>query len=290
MLNSSVFGSVEQGSGPWGQVSASLRKQDALPPRASFAPWIAALVLLGAAFLKTYQYFRATAAPAGFLDWAPLRFLVIEIEVALGMALVCGIRAGLSRLASLVLFGFFVVLNLSQAALGARTCACGFDLNPWLMAVLDLGLLTLLWYWRPAAQQASPLRFALAGSVLTLPAFAGLLGPNLDSYPRLVLSSPVVELGRMTQGQSRAFSLALSNVHDRPVVLHRIESDCSCLKAENLPWQLEPFQKAGFPLSLDLASEPGFTGNLEIEFEAPTETGQGAFAARVRTQVDPLKP
>jgi hypothetical protein len=232
-----------------------------------FIPLLIGAVLVAAALLKAFSLWTKEISEAGLLGSPWFLAGVIDAELLIGLALLVGIQPVLARTAARLLFSAFLGLALSKALAGAKSCAClgSIPVQPWLMSVLDLGALAVIWSWKPSENrlQVSRRTSAMFLGVALLP--LSLLGArDSDSYPRLLTSTPTVDLGATVQGQRREFLLHLRNPHDRPVVITQIESSCPCLTARDLPWSCFPGEESSQSLVLDLAKQPDFSGPLLI--------------------------
>src|SRR5262249_6579631 len=116
-----------------------------------FIPFLVGGVLLAAAILKAQRLLTEPAAGTGLLESTWFQAVLVEVEVACGLALWFGLWPAVTRWASLTLFAAFLGAALSRALTGARSCACfgAVEFSPWLAAFLDIGLFTALICYRP---------------------------------------------------------------------------------------------------------------------------------------------
>jgi hypothetical protein len=70
----------------------------------------------------------------------------VQIELTVGLWLVCGWRPQAARRSAIVLFFTFAAFSLYRSLSGYESCGCfgSFRVNPWLTFLLDLGVLGLL--------------------------------------------------------------------------------------------------------------------------------------------------
>jgi len=216
----------------------------------------------------------------------PLHVTVVEAQLIVGGALVAGCILWLGRLAGLLLFSSFLVYSLFQAASGAQSCACwgkfSEHVTVWLSTAIDASAVMAFSKWRP---RADPVAF-FSASVPLVPALAVLAFlvqvPDSLAYPRLLLTSPVIGIGELPQAGSVDLVLSLKNTHSLPVVIDEVGTSCPCLSAR-LPFEVSPGRKTGFVLTLDMAREPDFVGNLVIRFAGRVRARRElVFAAQVK--------
>src|SRR5437879_1743428 len=101
-----------------------------LPPifRVVSAPLLAGTVLLSAGLLKVERLFSGRSSTGHTLDVSFLfDALFIEVEFAVGLALLFRIWPRLVRLTAMVLFAGFAVAGSLKAARGASSCGCFGD-------------------------------------------------------------------------------------------------------------------------------------------------------------------
>ncbi|MGO8746693.1 MAG: MauE/DoxX family redox-associated membrane protein [Thermoguttaceae bacterium] len=98
------------------------------------------ILLLTAAALKGYQLATEPPLGTGLLDAWWLLVVVIEGEIALGLALVAGIRKRLTWAAALACFSVFAVVSLAKTVGGEASCGCWgrMDVPPIWTACLDV--------------------------------------------------------------------------------------------------------------------------------------------------------
>ncbi len=261
------------------------RVRPAVSLSARWVPLLVGGVLLVAAGLKTHRLFSDPSSSSGIFSSHWFQLMLVEAEVACGLALCLGLYPRLTRWAALLLFVCFLGAALSQAAAGATSCACfgNVPLHPWLAVAMDVGLLAALACWSPSEKVIASAWHAAVlclGALLVFPV-ALLAFERSIVYPRLEVSPATVDMGSLTQGERRVFVLRLRNVHQKPVTIHDVESSCPCLRAHALPWALAPGDEKTVELTLDLVREPEFVGRLLIEITGTTPEHGTAFRAHV---------
>ncbi len=227
----------------------------------------------------------------GWLGSSFSQLALIEVELAVGLGLLFGIRPVLFRLIAMVLFSAFFYLALSRAAAGARSCAClgaAIQAHPSVMVVTDLAILLLLCSWRPMVNQSRDRqgagmlarRVLLSAMILFLAVLPVSLvwGRSVFADSPLPISPGVIDLGTMVQGERREFVVDLQSPSDTPIEVDAIESSCDCLEV-TLPGRVVGArQKILARLKLDLSAEPTFAGKLRLEVVARNkQVGQVAF-------------
>ena len=114
------------------------------------------IVLLTAAGLKGYQLAAEPVVGERLLDSRWFLIGVVEFELFFGLWLLVGIYPKVTWLAALLCFAGFAGISLVKALSGAASCGCFGQLavNPWYTVVLDLGLIAMLFRWRPARAES----------------------------------------------------------------------------------------------------------------------------------------
>jgi hypothetical protein len=221
-----------------------------------------------------------------------LQVLLVEAELACGLALCLGLWPRVTRWAAQFLFGSFFAVALSQALGGERSCACfgKLDFHPWFAILLDAAILSALFLWKVQAKGpvdsfwCSYATIISLGVLLVFP--VALLGLGRSKlYPRLEVSPATIQLGTIEQGGRRVFAVGLHNSHDSAIAIRHVQGSCPCLEAHEIPWQLEPREHKTVELSVDLTREPDFTGPLLIDVEGIAFVDTRVFAIRVQLNV-----
>jgi hypothetical protein len=79
------------------------------------------------------------------------------------------------------------------------------------------------------------------------------------------LPDNVLALGTLPPGGLRVSKLWLRNFSDRVTTITGVSTTCDCAALEGLPREIGPRQSAPVTLNVDLAKEPSFIGELEVE-------------------------
>lgn len=258
--------------------------------------WIPLLVggvLLIAAALKAYSLFTDRVSGPGPLQSSSFQILLIEAELACGLALWLGLWPRLTRWTVMLLFASFFGVALSQAMGGARSCACfgRVEVHPWLAVLLDAAIVVTLFCWQGAGKVGEErilLRPVVAtvsfGAVLIFP-LAILAFGRPAGYPWVHVSPEHIDVGTLEQGSYRTIVLHLRNPHEDPVAIDTMESTCPCIETDGVRCVVEPGAEKRIGVNLDLAREPEFVGRLEIGLRGVTTAGDTAFTARVAIEV-----
>jgi uncharacterized membrane protein YphA (DoxX/SURF4 family) len=110
------------------------------------------LLLVTAAALKAYDRFTsAPTEPTIFWGTPWFQFLVIELELAVGIWLLLGVHQDLARLGALICFSAFAAVSGLQAWYREPTCHCfgRFSVDPKHVLILDVLVLAALAFCRP---------------------------------------------------------------------------------------------------------------------------------------------
>jgi hypothetical protein len=110
-----------------------------------------AAVLLIAAGLKAYQLATMPDFGNSFFEARWFQILLIESEIALALILLFGIVPKISWLVTIILFMIFSIVSLAKGLSGAESCGCweAMQVSPYFTMGLDIGIIGLLWVFRP---------------------------------------------------------------------------------------------------------------------------------------------
>jgi len=285
---------IESGSDSVALEAATVRVQGAIPRLLSrlinFAPFVVGVVLLLTAAAKIQQLFQDNQTSAYLLSSRWFQIALIFVEVSCGLALLMGLVPRLMRRLCLLLFAGFLLFSTYQSFAGAKSCGClgTVEVAPILMAFLDAGVLGCLWRWQPAnGSESASGRCGFAvycGSILLLVTALALL-TTTQKPPKVQVSPALTDLGLLTQGDRREFSVLLSNTHSDKVAIVRVQTSCPCLVAQNATFDIEPGKQALLALSFDLTKEPAFRGNLHVQFAGLSMLEEPVFFANVAVRV-----
>ncbi len=117
---------------------------------------ILGLVLLFAAAMKAYTPVSEAPEKAGWLSRPAVILAAIEMEIALGVWLLSGIRRRLAWRAALGCFMVFACVSAYNGLIGAASCGCFGQLhtNPWHTAAFDATAVAALLLFRPRSNPA----------------------------------------------------------------------------------------------------------------------------------------
>ena len=123
---------------------------------------LAGLLLIAAAILKAHEalnvYFFSWHEKGLWNSWE-LLLVLIPAEFALGVWLVSGLFRKAAWLAGTAAFFVFIIVTLSLALTGAKSCGCfgQVHVNPWVtLFAIDTPLALLLAIFRPQGHKLLP--------------------------------------------------------------------------------------------------------------------------------------
>ena len=117
---------------------------------------VAGVVLLAAAVLKA-QHLLVGGGVSDSSGMPPrFAWIVVSVELVLGLCLALGMRQRWSRAAALTLFSAFAVYSFRALLEGRPSCGCFGQVvtSPRVMLIVDLVVLALLFWWVPASERA----------------------------------------------------------------------------------------------------------------------------------------
>lgn len=109
-------------------------------------------VLLIAAALKGYQLLSEPVANTNIWTYRPFLILQVELELAMGVWLLCGLFRKVAWVVVLACFSLFSLVTLYKGLTGAASCGCfgSVHVNPWItLGAIDLPAVVGLALWRP---------------------------------------------------------------------------------------------------------------------------------------------
>jgi hypothetical protein len=251
-------------------------------------PALVATVLLLAAAGKAYQVASGRTSGSVWLVCG-----LVQLEVLFGLLLLVRLWPRLTHVGTLVLFTIFMGVSLQHLVSGDVSCGCFGDVpfRPIYALALDLMAFVGLWVWRPSATGAEPPTLGTYHGRLFLVLFSLAVFPALGwfssqlRFPRLAVEPRVVEVGTVRQGQRLTMEFTVRNPHDHRVLIDSMNASCPCLEVASQRWVIHPAEDAPMVFVLDLGKDPGFVGNLLIEIEGLTPSGETAFLGWVRVTV-----
>lgn len=269
----------------------SLFRRDLYP----LATQAVAAILTAAASSKAYQLLSDPTASGTGLP-TPVERAGVLYEFALAAWLVSRYAPQLCRRMAVATFGCFLAVATAKAATGKSSCGCfgAMDVAPWATALLDLAVVTTLYFTRPEASGSPPVRLvtvkwfdrmvcggAVALGLGVLTAFVQVRQEPLPAMP-LTASASTVNLGTVTLGQTADAVFTLSNSGDAPIEVLEPDVTCPCLGV-TLPKQtIQGRETLSIALHFDPAHEPDFRGPLQIGVVIRTKDR----SQTVRTTVD----
>jgi hypothetical protein len=137
-------------SGRYGQVRAALLAR---------VPCLTGLTLLCSAVLKVWQMIQSPVLPPPPMGVPDFDFVLIGMEMFLGLWLLSGALAGSARLAAILCFIVFGSYAFYEALSGKADCGCfgQVKVNPWFTAMSDVAIvLALVLLAKPAAKSTTP--------------------------------------------------------------------------------------------------------------------------------------
>ena len=104
--------------------ASSARCDQARPALPACMPYVAGLILLCSAVLKVWQMIQSPVLPPSPLGITRFDFVLIGVEIFLGLWLFSGAFAGTARLAAILCFAIFGLYTLYEAVSGRANCGC----------------------------------------------------------------------------------------------------------------------------------------------------------------------
>jgi hypothetical protein len=135
------------------------------------------LLLLAAAGSKAYQMATAPLLATGIPSARWFLIVIVEFELALGLALIAGLWADALRRIAIGTFSLFAIVGLYQGAIGSGSCGCFGDIavSPWLVFAIDMSALTAFWRCRPDYRRE---RHSLHAAAIACSVFVALGAPS----------------------------------------------------------------------------------------------------------------
>jgi hypothetical protein len=214
------------------------------------------ILLIVAAGLKLLDRSPDPLARAGWIFSPHWHLAAIEAEAILGIWLLTGAVPRLLWLVALLCFCLFASVNLYLGIEGQPSCGCfgaKLAISPWYALVLDLAAVASLVWWRPRQGHRTempylamlPRGLAVAGGsgVILVAVFGGLTWIygslpetllHLRAEP-LTIEPSVTDLGVIPSGETRSFTVWLTNHSNHPIRIIGGTVDCSCNATTDLP-------------------------------------------------------
>jgi hypothetical protein len=263
-------------------------------------PALLGLLLLAAAALKAHQLASGPSVDSSWTGSPWLRLGLIELELGLGLCLLCGLYPRQSRLAALISFTAFAAVSFQQALAGKASCSClgALAVRPWHTFLLDLGAVAALWQWQPdrngctvegGVEASSPgrVRLLLFGLLILPGALLAVRAAGQASAPRLRVVPELLDMGRIPAGGSKEVAFSLTNPGKLAVRVARLDTSCPCLKIELPSERLAPGETVTGKARIDLSAEADFVGDLAIDVQGLNEQEAAVLAFLVQLEVLP---
>lgn len=122
--------------------------------------------------------------------------------------------------------------------------------------------------WRRVFLRGAVLLLCLSAGALSVLAFG-----KMKSAPQIRAKSSVFDFGTISGGQDLVHGFIIENTGDRPLIIHRVERTCGCIKESSIPHAINPQQSV----------------TLKVEMETPEYDKKITEAVRLFTN-DPEKP
>ena len=266
-------------------------------------------LLLISAFLKFQNLGLSNSLVSELMP--QFEWLIIQLEILIGMWLISGWWGNSSRVALLVLLSTFFGANLVMVVQGRSTCGClgAASVSPIWMLVFDFFAILVIASSNPTASrnarsnqvsaQVTCLPITRPLLVLTIaaasivgalficfsPAIASKLA-QFSEYGQTVSVDPAVsDAGSGVPGEWRTIPVRLQNNGDTPVRLMGGKDGCSCRTLHSLPLTIAPRNHVDLEVSVKLGTTPGVQNS---SFWLLTDCrNQGTLLCRWRAVVIP---
>ncbi len=224
-------------------------------------------LLLAAAALKLYGVHVSAVPRVGAFANPQIWLPATMWELVLGVWLLSGAQRALAWLAASLTFLAFAGVSAYLGWAGVGSCGClgAVRVSPWYAFGVDVAALALLTLGRPrfdvdfrgVLRGTAPIAL---GTIVVLGAVAGIssiiFGSPSAALARFRGESITVEptttdVGDAVAGESKRFSIRLTNYADQHIRIVGGTTTCSCIATESLP--------------MDLA--PGATGAVDVEIQ-----------------------
>ena len=257
-------------------------------------PVVLGIILLATGVLKSHAAFFDLPVRLPHFSGRWGMVVVAEYEFLLGGWLISGFYHRYAVLSAAVTFICFFVFSAFAALEGEKTCGCfgGLNFSPWFAVTLDSLALLAITFYKPYGNNLhrnvpyfTKPAAALICLMVILPLAVAFRGPS--SSPLFSPSKPTVDLGEVTQAQSRQLSLSVTSQRDYPIQISKIESTCPCLSLDCTPRLVPPFGDVEISGIFDLSREPLFTGKLRIYITITNVTNDALLTIQVSVTVKP---
>jgi len=217
-------------------------------------------VLLAAAGLKLHGGPEAVWGD-GFIPPA-VRLVTLQAELLVGAWLVAGWARRTAWLTALLLFCGFAAVSAAMGATGQNDCGCfgRTHVSPWVAFALDAACVGLLLLARPLGWGAGGVRssaaavggFVLLGLLAVVwassPAGQSALERALDE--KVILASPIVDVGDAPEGAVREAHFELVNRSADDIQIVGGKMTCSCMSPNGLRFTIPAGGMAIFKINV----------------------------------------
>ncbi|HEY1601863.1 MAG TPA: MauE/DoxX family redox-associated membrane protein [Pirellulales bacterium] len=129
---------------------------------------VAGVLFLTAATFKAYQLATGPLNETDILTTRWFLIVVVEWEIAMGLALVVGLYQEPVRQIAIITFSIFIAVALYRGVTGDDSCGCfgSMPVNPWLVLAMDVVATAFFWKLRPRRNvaQEPPLAESRSGT------------------------------------------------------------------------------------------------------------------------------
>jgi hypothetical protein len=239
-------------------------------------------LLLTAAMLTIQGLGIDPLSQDSFLASPRLQVAAIEIEILLGLWLLSGLAKRGAWAVAVGFFGILAGISLYQALTGQRSCGClgAVEVNPWWTFGLDVAGVVALAIFRPARGATSsavwlmPVAKTALGAAIILAAISGVFLLIHDNPAAalaqlrgeaITVEPYVTDVGAGVAGESRTFSMQLTNHTDHTVRIIGGTTSCNCLATKDLPLDLPPHGSESIRVGMKFRGSPGrFVHRFEL--------------------------
>jgi hypothetical protein len=251
---------------------------------------IAGSLLIVAGLLKSNQLFRDLGLQGKFLTNYLHVILGVTAEFVLGVWLLSGMFPVISRLFAIFAFGVFFLVSIDRALDGEISCGCfgNVAVTPWVTAVIDLVILTLLVTLRRAPPTSATLSrwvilLAIGLFIVGLPVVLIVLYTSTSSVMTTVPTT--VDVGELPQGGRAETIVFITNRSNERIEVVALRVTCPCVSITPDHWSLDSGGQMPVTIILDLAKEPEFVGRLGVTITGESIKDQPIFRLTLNATV-----
>ncbi len=230
-------------------------------------------LLLAAAALKLYGVHVSAIPRVGAFANPQIWMPATIWELVLGVWLLSEAQRALAWLAAGLTFLTFTGVSAYLGWTGVASCGClgAVRVSPWYAFGVDVAALALLLLGRPrfdvdvrgALRGTAPIAL---GTIVILGAVAGIssliFGSPSAALARfrgeaIAVEPATTDVGEGVVGESKRFSIRLTNYADRSIRIVGGTTTCSCIATESLPLELAPRATAAVDVEIHFRGAPG---------------------------------